>query len=149
MKRKKALCFEFKVMNHIIFRTIQRRLTEAGFDEVTVMHGHIMGYLYANSDHDIYARDIAKTFEIGKSSVTNILQLMEEKGYLTLEPDERDGRLKKICLTEKGKETQRQTMALIDKMHEDLEEGITEEEKQTFFLVAEKMKKNAAKPLNQ
>lgn len=145
MDKERALCFEFKKMNHIIIRTIHERLAMAGFDEVTVMHGHILGYLYYNSDHDIYPRDIAKEFEVGKSSVTNVLQLMEEKGYLTRTPDEKDGRLKKLRLTRKGEEIHLQTIELIDKLHEDMEAGITEEERQVFFRVVEKMRKNAAK----
>lgn len=145
MEKKRMLCLEFKKMHHIIIRTIHERLSMAGFDEVTVMHGHILGFLSLNSDRDIYPKDIAKEFEIGKSSVANILKLMEEKGYLTMTPDERDGRLKKIRLTEKGGLVHRQTIELIDRLHEDMETGITEEERQTFFHIEEKMRENAEK----
>lgn len=145
MDKDRVLCLEFKKMNHIIIRTIHERLSTAGFDEVTVMHGHILGYLYYNSDRDIYSRDVMKEFEIGKSSATNILQLMEEKGYLTRTADEKDGRLKKIRLTKKGEQVHRQTIELIDKLHEDMEAGITKEERQIFFRVVQKMRNNAAK----
>ena len=143
MERERVIGFEFKVMNHIIGRTIQKRMTAAGFDEVTVMHGHILGYLCNNADHEIYAREIVKKFGIGKSSVTNILQLMEEKGYITYLSDERDGRLKKICPTPKGEEIHRQTIAVLERMNEDLERDITPEERETFFRVVDRVKENA------
>ena len=142
---ERALCFEFKKMHHIIIRAIHERLAACGFDEVTVLHGHILGYLYHNSDRDIYPRDLVKEYEIGKASVTNILQLMEEKGYLTRTPDERDGRLKKIRLTKKGEETHLQTIAAINQLHKDMEYGITKEEREVFFGILDKMRENAAK----
>ena len=145
VEKERVLCFEFKKMHHIIIRTIHERLAACGFDEVTVLHGHILGYLYHNSDRDIYPRDIVKEYEIGKSSVTNVLQLMEEKGYLTRTPDKKDGRLKKIRLTKKGEEIHLQTIAVIDQLHKDMECGITKEEREVFFSIVNKMRQNAAK----
>ena len=145
MSKHQVISFEFRKMTNIIGRQIGKRMMEQGFDEVTIMHGHILGYLYQNRDRDIYQKDIAATFEIGKSTVTNILPLMEKKGYLMCVPDKNDGRLKKIELTQKGIDTQHRTMQIIDKLHEDLEEGITDEEKEVFFRIIEKMKKNSSK----
>ncbi|MDE7211032.1 MAG: MarR family transcriptional regulator [Lachnospiraceae bacterium] len=145
MDKERPLCFEFKKMHHIVIRAIHDRLASCGFDEVTVLHGHILGYLYYNSDRDIYPRDIVKEYEIGKSSVTNVLQLMEEKGYLTRTTDERDGRLKKIRLTKKGEEVHRQTIEVIDRLHRDMESGITEQEREIFFRIVDKMRENAVR----
>lgn len=144
-EKKRIMSFEFKRMDHIIVRQLRKRLAEAGFDEMTIMHGHILGYLYHNQDRAVYQRDIASHFEIGKSSVTNILQLMEKKGYLTCSTDQTDGRLKRIELTEKGKEIHLQTIEVIDKLHEDMEEGITGEEREVFFGIIGKMKENVCK----
>ena len=52
----------------IIIRAIHERLAACGFDEVTVLHGHILGYLYHNSDRDIYPRDLVKEYEIDPPS---------------------------------------------------------------------------------
>lgn len=145
VERKRVISFEFKRMDHIIVRQLRKRLADAGFDEMTIMHGHILGYLYHSQERAVYQRDIANHFEIGKSSVTNILQLMEKKGYLTCTTDRNDARLKRIELTDKGRETHLQTIKVIDKLHEDMEEGITEEEQEVFFRVIEKMKENVCK----
>lgn len=145
MDRERPLCLEFRKMHHLVRRAINERLVLCGFDEVTVLHGHILGYLYYNSDRDIYPKDIAKEYEIGKSSVTNVLQLMEEKGYLTRTTDEKDGRLKKIRLTKKGEEVHLATIAVIDRLHEDMEYRITEKEREIFFHIVDKMRENAVR----
>ena len=90
----------------------------------------------------MYQKDIGEAFGIGKSSVTNILQLMEKKGYLVCRTDDNDGRCKKIVLTKKGEETHEATVRVIDMLHEELEQNVTEEEKKVFINVIEKMKKN-------
>ena len=95
MEKKRYLGFEIKKMDNTIFRQLKKKLVEAGFDEVTVMHGHILGYLSRHKDVDVYQKDIGEEFGIGKSSVTNILQLMERKGYLVCRTDDNDGRCKK------------------------------------------------------
>lgn len=142
MEKKRYLGFEIKKMANIIFRQLKKRLVDSGFDEVTVMHGHILGYLSRRKDTDVYQKDIAEAFGIGKSSVTNILQLMEKKGYLVCRTDDNDGRCKKIFITQKGEETHAATVRVIDMLHEELEENVTEEEKQVFMTVIDKMKKN-------
>ncbi len=142
MEKKHYLGFEIRKMDNIIFRQLKKKLVDAGFDEVTVMHGHILGYLSRRKDMDVYQKDIAEAFGIGKSSVTNILQLMEKKGYLVCRTDDNDGRCKKIILTQKGEETHEATVRVIDMLHEELEQNVTEEEKKIFMNVIEKMKKN-------
>ena len=143
MEKKRYLGFEIKKMDNTIFRQLKKKLVEAGFDEVTVMHGHILGYLSRHKDVDVYQKDIGEEFGIGKSSVTNILQLMERKGYLVCRTDDNDGRCKKIVLTQKGEETHAATVRVIDMLHEELEQNVTQEEKQVFLNVIEKMKNNS------
>ena len=66
------------------------------------MNGWIMRYLYENRKKDIFQKDIEKFFSIGRSTVTNIIQILEKKGYVRRESVEYDARLKKVILTEQG-----------------------------------------------
>ncbi len=50
-----------------------------GLDEVTLMHGWILRYLYEHQDAEIYQKDIEKYFGICRSGVTNIIQALEKK----------------------------------------------------------------------
>ena len=50
----------------------------------------------------IYQKDIEHEFNIRKSTATNVLRLMENKGLIYKKVDQRDTRLKAILLTDKA-----------------------------------------------
>lgn len=114
----------------------------AGLDEVTLMHGWIMGYLHHNQNREIYQKTIESEFNIRRSTVTTILQLMEKKGYIRREAVAGDARLKRIVLTQQGTEIAVQTKSMIDNMERRLTEGIGEKELAVFFETAEKLLQN-------
>lgn len=118
---------------------------EAGLDEVTFMHGWIMGYLQRNQDREIYQKTIESDFNIKRSTVTAILQLMEKKGYIKREAVAGDARLKRILLTEQGMKTAEKTKAILDNMDIALLEGIETEELDIFYKVSEKLLENMSK----
>lgn len=116
--------------------------TAEGLDEVTLMHGWIMGYLHHNQDREIYQKTIESEFNIRRSTVTTILQLMEKKGYIRREAVAGDARLKRIVLTQQGTETAVRTKSMIDNIEKCLTEGIGEAELAAFFEVADKLMAN-------
>ena len=158
MEKEKSICFSLKRVNHIVERGIHTSLAAAGFDEITNMHGWILGFLY-HAQRPVYQKDIESNFGIARSTVTNILvlkngriaesgsfdELMEKKGYLTRTTDEHDARLKRLELTELGKKVHLDTIAVIDSAHDTMEAGITDEERRICFEVLEKICKNVEK----
>lgn len=138
----KAIGPEIHMLDRMITKNLQCHVMAADIDEITLMHGWIMRYLYENRDHDIFQKDIEKTFSIGRSSVTSIIQLLEKKGYVRREFVEHDARLKKVTLTEKGVKNHEGIEKLIKELDAMLEEDIEEEELALFFKVTEKIKKN-------
>lgn len=136
---------EIHMLNHLITKKLTYHVRASGIDEITLMHGWIMRYLYENKDHDIFQKDIEKTFSIGRSTVTNIIQILEKKGYVKREFVEHDARLKKVMLTEKGRRSHESIEILISKLDAMLEEDISEEELELFFSVTDKIKKNLEK----
>ena len=97
--------FEVRRLDHVFARNLEAKVREKGIDELTLMHGWIIRYLIENQDKDIYQKDIEKHCSIGRSTVTNILQLMEKKGLIRREAVPNDARLKKVMLTQKGLES--------------------------------------------
>lgn len=144
MEKKDSICFSLKRAKHIVERGIHVSLAAAGFDEVTNMHGWILGFLYTEQG-PVYQKDIEANFGIGRSTVTNILQLMEKKGYVTRNTDEKDARLKRLELTPLGKKVHMETVAVIDKAHDTMEAGITPEERRIYFEVLGKIQRNVEK----
>lgn len=145
VKQEERVGFEIRKLDHMLERNIQANVRAAGIDEVTLMHGWIIRYLYMNRERDVFQKDIEQYFSIGRSTVTNIIQLMEKKGFILRESVEHDARLKKVILTEKGIQNHEMIENLIEKLDASLIEGITDEELAVFYSVIEKLGKNLTK----
>ena len=68
--------------------------------------------------------------------------MLFRSGYITREAVEGDARLKRIFLTEQGKETAARTRRMIDRMDDSMLEGIEEDELEVFRRVAQKLLSN-------
>lgn len=145
-KKEIRIGMEIHKIDHMLHRNLSANLKATGIDEdVTMMHGWIIRYIYEHQDQNIFQKDIEQHFSIGRSTVTNIIQLMEKKGYICRESVERDARLKRVVLTQKGIRSYEAMESLIHKWNANLLQGITEEELEIFFRVIHKIKENAGK----
>lgn len=123
-------------------KVLEAKLQAAGYDEVTLMHGWILKYLYDNRDKEIFQRDIEKQFSIGRSTVTTIIQLMEKRDLIRRESVEQDARLKKVLLTEKGFKHHDLVEESIYGIHKQIMTDISDEEKQIFLDIVQRMDEN-------
>ena len=126
-------------------RNLSAHVRKSGVDEVTMMHGWIIRYLYENRERDIFQKDIEQKFSVGRSTVTNLLQLMEKKGFVRRESVKQDARLKKVILTEKGIASQESFEDIVEHIEEELSEGISEEELHIFYKVLDQINQNVKK----
>lgn len=93
---------QLRRVDNLIFRKINQFARANGVEQATPMHGWIIEYLYRHRDEPVFQRDIEREFSITRSTVTNILQLMERKGYIRRLSVPQDARLKQLILTEEG-----------------------------------------------
>lgn len=141
--KEKHIGYEVHMLDHMIGRMIS--LFRAGLDEkagITQMQGWIISYLYRNSDTDVFQKDLEAEFHIARSTATGILQLMEKKGLITREPIPRDARLKRLLLTDKALDFQKEIIENFDKLDLLLRDNIPPEKLDTFFDVAEQIRNN-------
>ncbi len=132
---------ELKALNHLMQRRMLSAATASGIDKITVMHGWIIGYLFENRGRDIYQKDIESEFAISRSTVTNILKLMEKKGYIIRISVESDARLKKISLTDEGLKTNKIIRQKIEDNELYFRSLLTGEEIKTFLFLIRKLRK--------
>ena len=125
--------YEVRTLDNLLFRMLLAYSAKAGMDELTMMHGWIIRYLYENREQDIFQKDIEQRFAVGRSTVTNLIQLMEKKGFVKRESVKQDARLKKVILTEKGIASQESFEDIVEHIEEELSEGISEEELHIFI----------------
>lgn len=141
MEKEKMIGFELRSVNNLIRRDIEKN-HPAEFDWSKGVHGWAIGYFFNNRDKDIFQRDFESHFSIRRSTATQILKLMEQRGLIIRKSVENDARLKKIVLTDKALEIQKIIEQDIKKREKRLRNGLSKEEINTFFSVIDKLKAN-------
>lgn len=131
---------QLRRVNNLIFRKINQYNRENGVEDVTPMHSWILGYLYSKQGQDVFQRDIERDFAITRSTVTNILQLMEQKGYIERQSVPQDARLKRLVLTETGMCVYERTMNSLHQTESFVASLLTEEENAEMLRLLDKLR---------
>ncbi|MDY4078873.1 MAG: MarR family transcriptional regulator [Clostridium sp.] len=120
---------------HMVGNQMKRLFDNAAAEYgLTSIQSRMIRYLYLESEkRDIYQKDIEEEFNIRRSSVTSVLQLLEKKGYIERISVKGDKRLKKIVLTGSGKLIQEKVHSLIQEGEQKLKDELTEEELKMFM----------------
>lgn len=137
----RSIGHEIKSLDLLLQRKMFIAATKAGVDKATIMHGFIIGYIYNNSDKEIYQKDLEKEFGIASPTVTNILKHMEKKDYIKRVSVKNDARLKKIVLTEKGYSLHKTMYKKIIENEEIVNNLITDDEKNELLRIIRKLRK--------
>lgn len=133
-----------KFLTHAFTRKFLEVARDEEVDEVTVMHGQILGYLYrcGQANQPVYQRDLEETFHITRSSVTGIVQLMERKGYIQRRSVPGDGRLKELFLTDLGTQACKRTWVAFQRVEELAAQGLTPEQIAAFHALCDHIQNN-------
>ena len=127
-------------LSNRIKRTMRAASEEIG---ITDAQGRVLQYIGEESlKRNVYQKDIEETFDIRRSSVTQLLQVLERSGMILREPVVEDARLKKLTLTEKGQRIQNVMHRQIREMEEELAQNISFEEKEILLNILCKIRKN-------
>ena len=132
---------QLRRVDNMIFRRLNQFSRANGVEQTTPMHGWIIEYLYRHRDEPVFQRDIEREFSITRSTVTNILQLMERKGYIQRLSVPQDARLKRLVLTEKGACIHEKTMQSLHQTDEFVESLLTPEENAELLRLLNKLRK--------
>lgn len=131
--------------SHQISRALDACIAAEVSPELTGMRGLVLGYVVRNTQNDgaVYQRDLENWLHIRRSSVTNLLQGMEQAGFVKRCPVARDARLKSLTATEKGMACFEHIERCINDFEQQLSAGVTEQELQAFQNTLEKFMHNA------
>lgn len=135
-------CADIKSACHAIRRKFEA-LDVGGLTGFTPGQCRIIGFIMENGDRPVYQKDIEAEFNIRRSTATRLLQGMEHKNLIMRRPEENDGRLKRIRLTEKATERSREVLERISVIEKQLTEGITAEEMAALHSVCRRIRQNA------
>ena len=113
-----------------IRRALDSRVAAEVTPELSGVRSMLLGEIVRanNENRDLYQRDVEKWLHLQRSSVTAILQGMEQDGFITRCSVQRDARLKKLQATPKGVAYHSRICETIDRYENDLQQGLTEQE---------------------
>ena len=132
----------FRIISQTLTQRMQRDHEALG---ITSTQGYVLGYLSRRQnagDLPIYAKDVEQHFGVKHSTVSGILQRLESKGFLLIEPDDTDRRCKKILLTEKALQIHGKILENIIATEELLYRDMTEQEQADFTALLQKAMEN-------
>jgi DNA-binding MarR family transcriptional regulator len=120
----------------MIGRAMHMLANEKGIDDMTMMNGWVIMYLCHHRNNDVFQKDIEREMKITKSSVTGIVQMMEQKGYITRTAVAGDARLKKIVITKEGEKMKTLMETSFDEAERKLDKCLsTDEQNQLLGLI--------------
>lgn len=134
MEPPRHLGMRVRILSQAIHTAIDRKLTALG---LTGQQSFVLRYLSEHKDDPVYARDIEKRFNLTHPTVSGILQRLEAKGFLASEPDSADRRCKRVNLTPKAEECQKEIALHIQSLERTMMRGMTPDEAENFMRLLE------------
>uniref|UniRef100_UPI004056FC30 MarR family transcriptional regulator n=1 Tax=Acetatifactor sp. TaxID=1872090 RepID=UPI004056FC30 len=121
-------------------RIFDSLLQDAGIEEFNGAQGRILYVLWQEDNLPIV--ELSKRTGLAKTTLTSMLDRMEEREFLKRVPDSSDRRLLRIVLTSKAKELSDKYNEVSDEMSRIFYEGFSEQEIESFENSLEKILSN-------
>jgi DNA-binding MarR family transcriptional regulator len=119
---------------------ILKELELVGFKDIATSHGDILVTLFKHSECTM--TDIANSIHRDRSTVTTLVNKLIKLGYVSSKKDSNDSRSTIIFLSEKGKELEPSFKEISQKLYDIEYKGISEDEKEMFGNILEKIYHN-------
>lgn len=141
MKENKETGKKIIILSNQIKRSLDRAAVDSG---ITGVQSHVLGILgeAQDAEKDIFQKDIEEKFQIRRSSVTGILQLMEKRKLISRESVPYDARLKKIVLTQESMKLREHLRNNTYEFEKILIKGVSDEDLETFLRIINILSKN-------
>ena len=132
---------KLRIVNNNIERYFHTSWEKAGI-EATRMQCATLHHLRMHKDEDVFQKDLEAAFSVSAATATNILKVMEKDGLIRRVPMEKDARLKKLELTEKGVRFDNAAHENVVRLEEGMKKGFSDEELTIFRDYLERMTQN-------
>ncbi len=133
-KPESHLCFKLGKVNRKIYRQCEGEL--APFN-ITPAQFYALGVIF--DDDGIKFKDLALQLDLDRSSLTGILDRMENKGFVERRADPSDRRSILIFLTDKSKEMRPDLYAIACGLNQKFMDKISPEELKVLFKVLDEL----------
>jgi len=135
-----------KIIYQLINLAIKhKKIMQNYLDETGVYHAQYRLLLAISHNENASQNDIAKLMDVSAATIAVSLKKLEKGGYINREIDEKDNRLNKIHITEKGKQVVEQSKKIFEAVDQKVFQGITDEEKAALINLLQKLNNNLSK----
>lgn len=124
-----------------------RKLLQKEFQYIQKEYGlnnidtQVMFYLYKAGDHNT-SSDIMQLQMFTRGHISQSLGRLQKKGYIVMEQDMQDRRCTHNYLTENAREILLELQHIFDEVDKIVFQDVTEEEREVFMKVVQKMSRN-------
>ena len=139
MSHKETILYSLKMIDNLVRKLMDRHITPDK-QGLTIMHTWIVGFLYNNPDRAVYQRDIEREFRVNRATVSGMISLMEQKGLIRRLSVSHDARLKKLELTQLGRELHEKQVRRFEALEGTMEDALTPEELRQLFVITDKLR---------
>lgn len=144
---EKSILNELRLLNIAMHRAMHWSMAQAcghGMRKPAVA-SMVVHFVYSRGG-SVMQKEVENEFHLRRSSVSQLLQKLEQDGYIIREAAaDGDGRAKRITLSDKGRAEQKEAARQIAAFDEKFETSLSAQEKETFFALAHKIRTNLEK----
>lgn len=131
-------------MNREMFRVLRKRTNESSEIKLSIDQFGLLYGISTNSD-DVVQQDMAIYMCKDKSTVLRLIDSLEDLKLVTRVVDSHDRRRNCLMVTDLGHEVIKQYLRIEFQLVEELQEGLSESDIETFYKVVQTVRKNAEK----
>ena len=147
MDTSKHLGPRLRLLNQEIHQYMDERFAAL---ELTGSQSFLLRCLMENEE--VYPKDLEQRFHLSHPTVSGILQRLESKGFITVEPSARDRRCKRIRATEKASLCQKEVCKSFAAMEQVMVKGMSDEDIELLIrlldLAADNLKASEEEEIN-
>ena len=139
---KPGFGLKIKIMSNAFDTAFTRRNASL---EPTCSLSHLLGFIVRRREDPVCLQDLESFFNLRHSTVTGIIQRLEEKGFVTTSTDPADHRKRRVLPTEHSIELTHRMYDVRTELDEEMTEGISSREMAAFEQTLDKLLHNAAR----
>ena len=131
----------YKSIHYSIESAVNSMLSD---NDLTASQSHALMFILA-SGGDVTASEIHRRLGISRPTVSGLIKKLRSKGYVTIEGDESDERLKHIIATDKAGLRREEICSCMSRVEDITFEDFTDEELKTLHSLINRMADNLAR----
>lgn len=142
MSSEQKLGLEIMRISTLIRRCADNTIPLQQVNNITGSNGWILQFLAEHEGENVFQRDLQNSFSVTRSTISKVVKLMESKGLIRRESFFSDARLKKLVLTDRGREIYQLASAGNNELETRMTRGFSQEEMETLMSLLVRISKN-------